>query len=187
MTPTETEKILELLASEYENSFRNLSADVIQTKRELWCDAFANIPFKLVKAAVTAIILTSTEKWAPKIGEVMQKVVELVTENPETESNDAWERVMNFVHSYPQDEYHDKYHLLNEDIRRVLSVSDLRQIANNSPSDNASFEKPRFKKDYCDRKTQRITEAIQTGSIAEIADRNKMERLGLIDTLRITE
>lgn len=179
MTEKETEKILGFLESNYPNSYKNHDAVMRKTLKGLWCDAFKFIPFELVRNAVTQIIISDKREFAPNIGQVMNRIADMVSTDPAAESESAWNQVMNFIHNHPQDEYLDSYTVLPETIRRFMKVPDLIQLANNTTEQNRNFEKPRFLKQYRDALEQTREQAIGTGHLELIADPEKIRALGL--------
>lgn len=179
MTEKETEKILGFLESNYPQSFKNHDRVMRKTLKGLWMDAFKNIPFDLVKIVVTQMIISDTREFAPNIGQVMNRIADTISTDPATESEDAWERVLNFIRSYPQEEYRERYVLLPETTRRFMKVPDLIQLANNTSEQNRNYEKPRFLKQYRESLAQDREQAIRTGRLELIADPEKIQALGL--------
>lgn len=177
MTKEETNEVLNKFASEFP-SIRSMNATERQTKFKLWYDTFKNVPAQIVNHAISQEMISSHSGFAPTIGQVINRILESVTADPETESSDAWNTIIRFVHNYSQDDYRNHFDELPEKIKMLISVPDLRAIANNSPEQNHNFEKPRFMAQYKTVKERYDRQMIAQGRIDLIADPGKMKLIG---------
>lgn len=89
MTREETQQILSVLRINYPNSFTRLSADETFMYLDLWAEAFRDDDVKIVIAAVKAIIYGDKKEFAPNIGQVKNKMYELMNQDEMTEY-EAW-------------------------------------------------------------------------------------------------
>ena len=179
MNQKEVRKMLNILKVNYPQSFVNMGPEGRQALINLWEMSFAKTPYQLVNMAVTAIIQDSDREWAPNIGQINTKIKTMLTQDSETEAVDAWYEMLNFIHKYGQEEYHEHYEKLSPRIRRLIKVPDLREIANNNSADNEQFEKPRFIGQYKRIKEADEADAISTGRLEEIVSKAKLAELGL--------
>lgn len=177
MTEDETKKLLRTLGSEFPLSFKTLDEEQQHMKVKLWFETFRNIPVEIVSQALSQEIINAHSGFAPTIGQVVNRIIQKITLDPEEEALDAWEMVIRFVRNYGQDEYRDHYEELPENVRKVLSLPDLIAISNNTQEQNHNFEKPRFMSQYKSIKERYQNEMIAAGKIDLIADPGKMKLL----------
>lgn len=185
MNQEEVRKVLNILKVNYPQSFANMGPESRQALLNLWEMSFKNMPYQLVNMAVTAIIQDSDREWAPNIGQINTKIKTMLTQDSETEAVDAWYEMLDFIHKYGQEEYHEHYEKLSPRIRKLIKVPDLREIANNNSADNEQFEKPRFIGQYKRIKESDECDAISTGRLSKIISQERMAELGLNDQMMI--
>ena len=178
MTEDETKKLLNTIASEFPLSFKSMGQYERQTKVQLWHNAFSNIPVEVVNRAVTQEIICNHSGFAPTIGQVINRILEQVTTDPDSEASEAWNTIIRFIHDHSQDEYKKHFDELPEKIRLLVSVPDLLAIANNSTDQNHNFEKPRFVNQYKTVKAHYEQQMISNGRFDLIADPGKLKLLG---------
>lgn len=179
MTLDETTDILGMLKANYPGSFRNMTGREGQDMLNLWADAFKNIPFQLVKVAVTSVIMEDTREFAPNIGQVNARIKDLLLPDTEREVTAAWEKVIRFIRNYHQEDYREHYEELPRRIRAVLTITDIREIANATDTTIKSVAKSRFYQQYKHIKENEENLAITTGNLASYVDTAKLEQIGL--------
>lgn len=177
MTIQETENILNILFVNYPNSFKNWNKTQKDVYKQLWQQTFANVAYKVVETVVLTHIKTSTSQFAPKVGEINNLLLSMITVDGDVEAMDAWRDVLSFIHAFPVEETSSQYDRLSPKTRKVLSVKDLKQLHHNTEEQNQNFEKPRFIKAYKAVKDAEERRAIQTGNLLQIADFQKIEQL----------
>lgn len=142
MTREEVRDCLKLIQANYEN-FRPVDMTVTLN---LWHESFRDDPVEIVRAAVWAIIQTSTSDFAPKIGQVREKMLALSENQPMNES-EAWALVEKAISNgiYGANE---EYNKLPEDVKR--SVGGPAQIRMWAMSDEESITvaESNFKRTY---------------------------------------
>lgn len=176
MTYDETKKLLGVLKANYRASFNGWTSEEGLAFLNLWASVFADIPYNIVYAAVYSIILESTSKWMPTIGEVTDRIKQLVLTDAEEEAVTAWNSVMRFIHNYHSDDYAEHFGELSEITRKIIGVSDIRHIGQ-SDSTSVNVERSRFLKDYKTLATKRNDTAITQGRFMELVDPNKVKQL----------
>ena len=179
MTSDETKDILGMLKANYPGSFRNMTGEEGKSLFNLWADAFRNIPFQLVKVAVSSIVMEDTREFAPNIGQVNARIKDLVLPDTEREVTLAWEKVIRFIRNYHQDDYREHYEELPKRIRAVLTITDIREIANATDTTIKSVAKSRFFQQYKHVKESEENLAITTGKLVLYVDTTKLEQIGL--------
>ena len=117
MTRDEMRECLKLIQANYEN-WR--PADMGVTLN-LWTESFKDDPAELVKAAIWAIIQTSTSDFAPKVGQVRAKMQSM--QSVEETDAEAWVKVYQAVCDA---NYHaeQRFNELPADIRRAVGGAD---------------------------------------------------------------
>ena len=142
MTREEMRDCLKLIQANYENW---KPADLSVTLN-LWTESFKDDPAELVKAAIWAIIQTSTSDFAPKIGQVRAKMLSLQNVNEITDSQ-AWVQVYNALCDA---NYHaeSRYNELPDDIRRAVGGADQLRAWAVMDEQSLSVAESNFKRTY---------------------------------------
>lgn len=89
MTLQETKGIMAVLSVAFPAFYRNASEMDIKLATELWSTQFAEYDAKQVKAAVSALISSSTDGFPPTVGAVKEQVRKLFAE-PQLTEQEAW-------------------------------------------------------------------------------------------------
>lgn len=125
MTQQETNRVMAILSAAYPAFYRNQSQDDIRAARDLWQQLFADEPYAVVSAAVTALIKTRTSTYPPVPGEVSDQIYKL-THQDELSDADAWAMVKRAVCNSLYNSS-DEYARLPERVQRCVgSPSQLR-------------------------------------------------------------
>ena len=172
MTKDEVTKMLKILNAEFPLSFRTLDEEGQRIKAKLWYESLKDIPFSIVSQAVTREIIKNPTGFAPTIGQVIDRILDMYTPDEEEASIEAWETVRAFLIKYPQDEYRDHYLELPETVRRVLKIPDLIGLAGNTMEQNQNFEKPRFLKSYKQIRRNQQYKLLEAGKLKLIEDKS---------------
>lgn len=89
MEKEQVQAILSALKANYPNHFLNWTAKQSKDYLALWYDAFKDDPYELVASAVKSIMYTDTRDFAPNIGQVRAKMIELSNVNS-IDAQEAW-------------------------------------------------------------------------------------------------
>ena len=154
MTREETSKILTVLRINYPQSFRGWASEQGEAFLNLWSEAFKDDPAEIVTAAVKAIIYGSTREFAPNIGQVKDKIMQIT--NPVTiDADQAWAMVFKAL----SDSY---YHAQREFDKLPLEVqagvgspNQLREWSNMDIPTLESVIASNFKRGYRTRVSER--------------------------------
>lgn len=92
MTRKESAQIIGIMQTVYLDSFKNLSADAIQSTVAIWANVFEDDPASAVQAAVMAHISATTDRFMPPPGAIKQRLVEIKTGGNLT-AGEAWQLV----------------------------------------------------------------------------------------------
>lgn len=89
MNKKETAHVLAIMQTNYPDTFRGKSEDVLQGLVDLWQTCFAEEPVELVMEAVKAHMITSTDRYMPQIGVIKEAIHKLITP-PQMSEAEAW-------------------------------------------------------------------------------------------------
>ncbi len=92
MTEAQTQEIIAVLQAEYPQSFSQLDEKMITLKLRLWAKEFEHDDYRVVLAAVRAIIGGSNREFAPNIGIIREKINDFRAQSEMTET-EAWDYV----------------------------------------------------------------------------------------------
>ena len=92
----EAAKIIALLQFNYPDTLRGLSDEAYRTYVKQWHSFFADDEYKIVEAAVRAYIATSTERFAPNVGQIREEIRKLTAPDDLSEA-EAWALVSKAV------------------------------------------------------------------------------------------
>lgn len=163
MNRQETIRILTILQTNYPQSFKGWGDDQAQAFIALWSEAFRSTPAAIVTAAVKSIIYEDDREFAPNIGQVNHKIREKNAESLVTEPEERWDEVVTFYKKYWIDEFRQHYKELPELTRRLISIEDLKSLANGTV--NKEYEKNSFIKAYRELKLQQDMKHVASGDI----------------------
>lgn len=90
MTRKESAQIIGIMQTVYPDSFKNLSADAIQSTVAIWAKVFEDDPASAVQAAVMAHISATADRFMPPPGAIKQRLVEIKTGGNLT-AGEAWQ------------------------------------------------------------------------------------------------
>ena len=96
MNKKETAHVLAIMQTNYPDTFRGKSDDVLQGMVDLWQTCFSEEPVELVMEAVKAHMITSTDRYMPQIG-VIKEAIHKLTKPQQMGEAEAWALVMNAV------------------------------------------------------------------------------------------
>ena len=152
MTPEETKQVLTYLKVQYPKNFEHLKTDEdARMYLAIWHDSFKNEDKRLVQAAVKKCVDENTTQYAPTIGQIRNKMVDL-THTGGMDAEEAWNMARRFWSSIPSDnawEIEEDWRKLPESIRRIYSPADMVELGFRTNShDITAYEKPRFLKQW---------------------------------------
>lgn len=147
MTREETSKILTVLKVNYPQSFKGWTSEQGEAFLSLWSEAFKDDPVEIVTAAVKSIIYSDTREFAPNIGQVKDKIMQIT--NPITiDADQAWAMVFKAL----SDSYYHaqrEFDKLPPEVQAgVGSPNQLREWSNMDISTLESVVASNFKKGY---------------------------------------
>ena len=88
----------------------------------LWADAFADVPFDLVRTAVTSYMMHSTDDYRPNVGKIA-KEIDTILNGEQMSDMEAWELVRKAVSKSKQTDSsaYREWKKLPEDIQQIVS------------------------------------------------------------------
>ena len=92
MKQMEAARIIALLQFNYPDTLRGLSDDAYKAYVKQWHSFFADDDFQIVQAAVRSYIATSTERFAPNVGQIKEQIRKL-TGPDDLSEGEAWAMV----------------------------------------------------------------------------------------------
>ena len=171
MTKEEIKQILTYLKVQYPHSFDHLKTDEEANMYvAIWNDAFKEEDARLVQAAVKKLCYNNTSGFAPTIGQIREKMLELtgIRLMDGEEAFNEGRRLWSHLGTRNPSEVKERYMQLSEGTRRMLSIDDIIRLADMQTNDVMNYEKPRFLRDYKNIQAQYKAE-ILTGSISKAA------------------
>lgn len=93
----EVKNILTILRINYPHSFKDLSKEDGEAYLNLWAEAFKEDDTELVASAVKSIIYGDKREFAPNIGQVKNRMAELLNTGNEISEQEAWNMVYKAV------------------------------------------------------------------------------------------
>lgn len=147
MTREETSKILTVLKVNYPQSFKGWTSEQGEAFLSLWSEAFKEDKADIVTMAVKSIIYGDTREFAPNIGQVKDKIMQIT--NPITiDADQAWAMVFKAL----SDSYYHaqrEFDKLPPEVQAgVGSPNQLREWSNMDISTLESVVASNFKKGY---------------------------------------
>ena len=188
MTSEETSKILNIIFLNYPYAFKDWSASRKEAYRDMWSNAFKDIPVQLVTMSVQDIVFSTGREYAPNIGQIKQHIVEMVTDSPEADSDSAWIKMRKFVRNMSRDKKLDmeEYMQLPKPLRDIYSYGSLLEMSYQTKEEN-DYRESGFKKSYISRKRETDMQNLNTGNLVELMGEEKMNKLGISKTYNSIE
>lgn len=184
----DVQDILTLLKTGYPQSFSSYTAKSGQLLLDIWYEGLKMYPSSLVLKAVKTIMLNDSRDFAPNIGQIRRKVADLVTDNAEVASEEAWIQVkkilpkmLNLDGYNREDAIHDQvlYDTLPSEVKSVYTLREIYTLCNNDPHDNDVYEKNKFRTAYQSIRAQNIDRALMDGKLLTVAKKERLEALGI--------
>ena len=120
MNKKETAHVLAIMQTNYPDTFRGKSDDVLQGMVDLWQTCFAEEPVELVMEAVKAHMITSTDRYMPQIGVIKEAIHKLTTPQQMSEA-EAWALVKNALRNGNYG-FHEEYEKLPPVVQRCVGT-----------------------------------------------------------------
>lgn len=155
----------------YPNSYVNMDRDLISAFINLWTDAFKNVPARIVFDAVKEIIYTETRQFAPNIGEVNEKILNMLAPETDEKAMQQWEKCRQFMRSSCGEREIDMpmYAKLDSVTHRIYSYRTLRDMAVHLSSDTIEWRRNEFMRLYKQYANKRNQELMRNGDLIELA------------------
>ncbi len=172
MKKEETKQILTALREMYPNSFTNHTKEGSWLVLEMWHDILKNEDARLVRAALRKCVEENTTNFAPTIGQIRNKMLDMV-QIKEMDAEEAWNIARGFWSSIPSDnawEIEADWNKLPKAIKRIYSPADMVELGfRTSSKDVTTYEKPRFMKQWASVQEQERSKALGCDSISQLA------------------
>lgn len=110
---------------------------------ELWYGFLKDIDYAICKNAVMRII--STSKWPPKIADIREAAVQVVTVRETADWSEAWSRVIRAIGRFGQNRQEEALEYMGEDAARIVMRMGWKNIC---LSENISVERANFRQAY---------------------------------------
>lgn len=182
MKKEEVRQLLVLLKEYFPNSFIHHTAEGSKLIFSVWLETFKDEDTKLVQTAVMKLIQSNTTGFAPTIGEIREKMLELTGVHIMT-ADDVWNRARRFwcnLGTRNPSEIEPRYKELPEEVKRMFTIDDMIHMADMQTADVINYEKPRFMKEYRHIEAQHKAELLGgsiTGSALGYAENLMLERV----------
>lgn len=166
----EVRNILTMLRANYPQSFAYYNYESSKMLLDIWYEGLKGLDSATVKKAVTDMIMNDTGAFAPTIGQVRKKILQMHTNDSDAEALEAWQMVKKWMRNMNHD-YTDAetYNQLPETIRFIYSLADLRVMGEqNSVSFNDNYERPRFLKAYKQLKETTELRIMDSGKLPQL-------------------
>lgn len=153
MTRDETIKILAVLRGAYPQFYRGIEKQEAIDTVNLWAEMFLDEPFPLVSAAVKALISSRSSGFPPVIGQVKEKIRQIMKPDEMTEG-EAWGLVNNALRNstYNSD---DEFNRLPAILQRLVGSSNqLREWSQMDAETVQSVVASNFQRSYRARAAQ---------------------------------
>ena len=152
MEKEQVRKLLTVLRINYPQSFKDYDRETSAMLLELWYGAFKNDDSDLVTKAVQSIVYNDAREFAPNIGQVKNKMLEIAMPTSPDEADNAWDEVRKVLKALPSDNPRDCEEYIKklpENISRIYSADELVDMAfRRTTAELIQYEKPRFLKVY---------------------------------------
>lgn len=168
----------------YPNSYVNMDRDSVGVFINLWTDAFKNIPAQIVFDAVKEIIYTETRQFAPNIGEVNEKILNMIAPETESRARDQWEKCRQFMRSSSGERDLDLplYNKLDAVTHTIYTYRALRDMAIHLSSEQIEWRRNEFIRLYKQMSNRRNRELMQKGDLIELAGGHERAQAIGLDT-----
>lgn len=152
MEREDVKQILTVLKTSYPQSFTNYNSETGSMLLSLWYEGLKEYPTPLVTKAVQSFVFDDTREFAPNIGQVRRRILEI--SNPEIgQAEDAFEQLRSACRQlYSETDIQDAKRIhatLPPLVQRMVTPSEMIDMAFHMTSQELmQFNKPRFLKDY---------------------------------------
>ena len=152
MEMNEVKEILTVLKTSYPQSFTSYNSETGSMLLSLWYEGLKDYPTPLVTKAVQSFVFDDTREFAPNIGQVRRRILEI--SNPELgQAEYAFEQLRIACQQlYSETDVEDAKRVhatLPPMVQRMVSPSELITMAFHTTSQELmQYNKPRFIKDY---------------------------------------
>ena len=180
----EVKNILTMLRVNYPHSFHSMSKEDGEAYLNLWCEAFKDDDTELVASAVKSIIYGDKREFAPNIGQVKNRMVELLNAGSELSEQEAWNMVYKAVcRSIHNSE--EEFSKLPPTIQRVVgSPSTLKEWATTNTDEVNTVIASNFMRSYKARaKAEKEATLLPNEIKTMIQARNKVAIDNTVDKL----
>lgn len=172
MTQDEVKKLLVLLREYYPQSFAHHSAEGSQMILAIWNETFKEEDARLVQAATIKCIQENTTNFAPNIGQIRNKMIELTGIRP-MGADEAWSIARGYWSSIGTDnpyELQSSWEKLPESIKAIYSPHDMVELGFRTSSHEVeAYEKPRFMKRWAEMEKKEQQKCLDCKSISKLA------------------
>ena len=170
MVLDDTRKILNILKGEYPQSFKNMTANEMALKLNVWQKVLEPFPYNLVEQAVLDIITNCRREYAPQVADIVADVRAQIEPDADILANQAWTELRGFLRSMSQDRHIDqqKFDALDDITKEILTYDQLRQMSQ-SDSKDIEFKWPWFMKRYVSIAGRKNDRLIREGKLEELA------------------
>ena len=122
MTLRETQGILALIKAAYPSFYRDMPKADLMAAVNLWQTQFADYDFKLVNAALHALIATQKEGYPPTIGAVKEQIAKLTAPHQLNEA-EAWALVSRAARNGAYG-YREEFARLPAEVQHVIGTAE---------------------------------------------------------------
>jgi len=178
VTLSEIGRVMDLLRTNYPQSFKSYEGNQMDILISLWEKAFRNVPAVWVEAAVLHFINEDPTPYAPVIGQITTYIKSQVSS---LNADKEWDFIVYLVRDVDEG-YYNK--LMSHEITcKLVSPSDIR--AYKEDNRRMEMDRTRFIRRYNEEKERLEREAFRTGNFSMIASSEQLKRLGVKKTLEL--
>ena len=188
MTLDETSEILNVIFLNYQNSFKGWQKGRSEAYKQMWFHALENIPSQIVSMAVKDIVFNSNKEFAPNIGQVKTRIIELLTDSPELAADREWRNLRKFIRQmcrYKDDDMNE-YMKLSVSTRRIYPYSECLELSR-ATTEQISYRENQFKRVFSQVNIQNNVMLLDSGKLIELAGEPRLMQLGVLDQVKNIE
>lgn len=188
MTLEETSDILNIIFLNYQNSFKGWQKGRTDAYRAMWFHALENIPSQIVAMAVKDIVFNSSKEFAPNIGQVKTRIIELLTDSPELTADREWRKLRKFIRQMCryEDDDREEYMKLSASTRRIYPYSECLELSM-ATTEQIGYRENQFKRVFNQVNVQNNVMLLDSGKLIELAGEQRLMQLGVLDQVKQIE
>ena len=172
MNLEETRTILNILRTNYPNTYRNLKRDEMHVMLNLWAKQFENIPYRFVEDAIGQIISTDDREFAPNVGQVKTRILYGLAPDTDEKALHAWEQLRKFIGSCSswntKEEEMPMYNKLDDITKGIYTYREAKSLSQFG-SEVLEYRRSEFIRLYKQLTERKNEKLLSEGKLVELA------------------